>query len=104
MTDETTTQSQAMWPISNFSFQVKWGDKYLAFQEVSGLASESQILDYRTANNSTFSTVKMTRMAKMSNIMLKRGGFPYDNPTWDWLTKFKMTRRHPREPYNLFAE
>jgi len=47
MADDGSAQSAATWPLVKFSFQVKWDDKELIFQEVTGLSSETQVIEYR---------------------------------------------------------
>ncbi len=47
MADDGSAQSTEVWPMPKFYFQVKWDDKELAFQEVSGLDSEAQVIEYR---------------------------------------------------------
>ncbi|MEP3891339.1 MAG: phage tail protein [Hellea sp.] len=90
MADDGSEQSKATWPLPKFYFSVKWDDKEVAFQEVSGLDIEVQELEYRAGNNKVFSTSKMPGMKKYSNITLKKGVFKGDNTMFDWLTEIKM--------------
>jgi folate-dependent tRNA-U54 methylase TrmFO/GidA len=41
MADDNSAQSKDTWPLVKFSFQVKWDDQELIFQEVTGLSSET---------------------------------------------------------------
>ncbi|MGH2645286.1 MAG: phage tail protein, partial [Chitinophagaceae bacterium] len=59
MADDGSQQSQATWPLVKFAFRVKWDKDELIFQEVTGLTSETQIIEYRGGNSTDFSTVKM---------------------------------------------
>lgn len=75
-----------------FRFSVDLGSdhKDVAFQEVSGLDSETQVIEYRHSNSPEFSTIKMPGIAKSSNVSMKRGVFVNDNLFWDWYDKIKM--------------
>ncbi|GFE50684.1 phage tail protein [Roseobacter cerasinus] len=90
MADDGSAQTQAIWPLPKFHFQVKWDDTELAFQEVSGLDIESEPIEYRAGNNPVFSTIKMPGMIKTSNITMKKGVFVKDNAIWDWFSEIKM--------------
>ena len=90
MADDGSAQSQTVWPLPKFHFQVKWDDTELAFQEVSGLDAESEPLEYRAGNSPVFSKVKMPGMLKYSNISMKKGVFVKDNAIFDWFAEIKM--------------
>ncbi len=90
MADDGASQSQTVWPLVKFSFQVKWDDAELIFQEVTGLSSETQVLEYRGGNNKIFSTVKMPGVQKFGNVTLKKGIFKGDKALWDKYNAIKM--------------
>lgn len=79
-----------VWPLPKFYFQVKVGDAQIAFQEVSGLDAEAQVIEYRHGNSPEFSTIKMPGIKKYGNVTCKKGVFAKDNGLWDWFTKIKM--------------
>lgn len=79
-----------VWPLPKFYFQVKLGDTEGAFQEVSGLDMEAQVIEYRHGNSPDFSTIKMPGIKKYSNVTLKKGVFKGDKSFWDWFNKIKM--------------
>ncbi len=79
-----------VWPLPKFYFQVKIADKEGAFQEVSGLDTEAQVIEYRHGNSKEFSTIKMPGIKKSSNVTLKKGVFKGDKSYWDWFNKIKM--------------
>lgn len=79
-----------VWPLPKFYFQVKLGDTEVAFQEVSGLDIEAQIIEYRHGNSKEFSTIKMPGIKKSGNVTLKKGVFVKDNAFWDWFNQIKM--------------
>ena len=80
------------WPMPKFRFSVDWGTikTNIAFQEVSGLEAETQVIEYRDSNSKTFSTVKMPGIAKYGNVTMKRGVFANDNIFWTWYNQIKM--------------
>ncbi len=81
----------SVWPLPKFYFSVDIGDQTdLPFQEVSGLDTETQAIEYRAGNNKVFSTIKMPGIAKFSNVTLKKGIFVKDNKFWDWYAKIKL--------------
>jgi phage tail-like protein len=90
MADDGSAQSAATWPLVKFSFQVKWDDAELIFQEVTGLSSETQVIEYRGGNSKVYSTVKMPGIQKFGNITLKKGIFKGDKTLWDKYNLIKM--------------
>ena len=50
----------AVWPLPKFYFKVTLGsqDNTTSFQEVSGLDTETQPIEYRHGDNKLFSTIK----------------------------------------------
>jgi phage tail-like protein len=86
------------WPMPKFRFEVDLGSelKGVAFQEVSGMDVENQIIEYRKSNSPLFSTEKMPGIAKYGNITMKRGVFVNDNTFWKWhdeITRNTIQRR-----------
>lgn len=80
-----------IWPLPKFFFKVTLGDQgEIPFQEVSGLDSETQVIEYRAGNSKVFSTIKMPGIAKVGNITLKKGIFVKDNKFWTWYNTIKM--------------
>ena len=74
MADETgKEQSKTTWPLLKFAFKVKIGDTEMLFQEVAGLNSETQVIEYRAGTSKTFLTGKIPGIKKYENITLKRG-------------------------------
>lgn len=75
-----------------FRFEVDFGTQLqkIAFQEVSGMDKEVQIIEYRASNSALFSTIKMPGIAKYGNVTMKRGIFVNDNSFWDWMDQIKM--------------
>lgn len=95
MADDGSAQSETVWPIPKFHFEVKWdggagADMVASFQEISGLDTEAQPIEYRAGNSPVFSTIKMPGIVKTSNVTLKKGIFKSDNKFYDWYAKIKM--------------
>lgn len=82
----------ATWPLPKFRFEVDFGTalKGIAFQEVSGMEVESQVIEYRKSNSPLFSIEKMPGMVKYGNVTMKRGIFVNDNAFWSWHSEIKM--------------
>ena len=81
------SEENAIWPMPKFHFEVDLGDelKKVAFQEVSGMDVENQIIEYRHSNSKLFSTIKMPGIVKYGNITMKplrspQGRFPGSRP------------------------
>lgn len=91
MADDGSKQGTT-WPMPKFRFEVDLGPelKGVAFQEVSGMDLETQIIEYRHGDNKLFSTEKMPGIAKYGNITMKRGIFVNDNSFWNWHSEIKM--------------
>lgn len=82
----------AVWPLPKFYFRVRLGsqDSTVSFQEVSGLDTETQPIEYRHGDNPQFSTIKMPGISKVGNVTLKKGIFVNDNNFWKWYDAIKM--------------
>ena len=89
MADDGSAQSTSTWPLPRFHFEVKWADRVMSFQEVSGLDAEAQTIEYRHGDSAQFSVLKMPGLQKYSDITLKKGVFKSDNKFWDWFNEIK---------------
>ena len=78
--------AEAQWPIPKFHFRVEWAGNDIGFQEVTGLAMETQFIEYRAGNDPTFLTQKIPGLKKHGTITLKKGLFHHDNAFWDWFS------------------
>ncbi|MCJ8272308.1 MAG: phage tail protein [Psychrosphaera sp.] len=95
MADDGSAQSETVWPMPKFYFEVKFDggtgtEMVSSFQEISGLDVEAQIIEYRAGDNKVFSTVKMPGIIKSGNVTLKKGIFIKDNKFFDWYANIKM--------------
>lgn len=81
-----------MWPLPTFYFSVTFGsqENTVSFQEVSGLDTETQPIEYRHGDNKLFSTIKMPGLAKTGNVVLKKGIFVNNDKFKEWHEAIKM--------------
>lgn len=90
MADDGSAQSTTLWPLAKFTFEVKWDDAVMRFQEVSGLDVQAQPIEYRHGNSPQFSVIKMPGIKKYSDVTMKKGVFKNDNQILDWFNQTKM--------------
>ena len=84
-------KQESPWPVPKFHFKATIGDKgEIAFQEVSGLDAEYDIIEYRAGNSVDFSTVKMPGLRKGSDVTMKKGMFKDDTALYDYFNEVKM--------------
>jgi phage tail-like protein len=95
MADDGSSQSQTLWPLAKFSFQVKWDSFVILFHEASGLDEEAQPIEFRHGKSALFNPAKMPGLKKFGNITLKRGVITSDNAFWVWLDNFKTNKTKP---------
>src|SRR4051794_10662395 len=94
MATDNGSAQDVTWPMPKFRFQVDFGTTAslmgIAFQEVSGLDTETQVIEYRHSNSKLFSTIKMPGITKYGNVTMKRGVFATDYTFWTWYNQIKM--------------
>ncbi|TNE54001.1 MAG: phage tail protein [Bacteroidetes bacterium] len=91
MMSDGSTQDN-IWPLPKFHFEVSLGsqDSTTSFQEISGLETETQVIEYRHGDSKQFSTIKMPGISKVGNVTLKKGIFVKDNKFYDWYKNISM--------------
>jgi phage tail-like protein len=87
MADDGSSQGATAWPMPKFFFRVQWGSQLLSFQEVSGLETEAQAIEYRHGDSKQFSTTKMPGLKKVGNVTMKKGAFKNDPGSLSWFDK-----------------
>ena len=71
-------------PYKGFNFLVEIdGITVGAFAEVTGLSSETEVIEYRTGSDKLNSVRKLPGLTKYANIVLKRG-ITQDRQLWHW--------------------
>ncbi len=79
------------WPLPKFYFSVQLGDdKTVSFQEVTGLESETQPIEYRHGNSPVFAPLKMPGLQKVGNVTLRKGIFVTDAKLWEWYNEIRL--------------
>ena len=98
MADETGKVENEIWPMPKFFFKVSWGSATIKFSEVSGLDTESQIIEYRHDDSKIFNPIKMPGIMKVGNVTMKRGVFVGDTKYLDWYNQIQLnTINHRRK-------
>jgi phage tail-like protein len=79
------------WPLPKFYFSVTLGDDDgVSFQEVDGLDSETQVIEYRHGDSPVFYPIKMPGLGRVGNVTMRKGIFVNDSKFWDWYNEIKM--------------
>jgi len=74
-------------PYGQFNFLIEVeGVTVGGFSEVSGLTTDTNIIEYREGNEQFGTTRKLPGLMKYNNIVLKRG-YTQDQKLWDWRKK-----------------
>lgn len=89
MADDGSAQGR-VWPLPKFYFTVESDSLGVChFQEVSGLDTESEILEYRDGDSPVFSSNRMPGMRH--NVTLKKGVLEGDHTRfYDWFGEIKI--------------
>jgi phage tail-like protein len=74
-------------PYGQFNFLVEIdGVIQAGFSEVSGLSTDTNIIEYREGNEQHGTTRKLPGLMKYANVVLKRG-YTANKSLWDWRKK-----------------
>ncbi len=85
------------WPLPKFYFSVQLGDdKDVIFQEVTGLQTETKVIEYRHGNSPIFSPIKMPGLSSVGNVTMKKGIFAKDTKFFDWYLEIKKRESFKR--------
>lgn len=76
--------AEELWPVPKFHFSVEWAGNDIGFQEVTGLEMETQFIEYRPGDDTTYITQKIPGLKKHGNITLKKGVYDGDDAFWAW--------------------
>ena len=80
-----------VWPLPKFYFTVQLGDdSSVNFQEVDGLQSETQVIEYRHGNSPIFYPIKMPGLGRVGNVTMRKGIFVNDQKFWAWYSEIKL--------------
>lgn len=86
MSGEGSSQN-SNWPLPKFHFEVSFGSEVWRFQEVSGLESEVEVLEYRHGKSKQLGVFKMPGLPKYTDATLKKGVFTGDTRLFNWYNK-----------------
>lgn len=90
-TDTTGAEQDNPWPVPKFHFKVTFGGVgTIDFQEVSGLDSEHDVIEYRAGSWQPWSTVKQPGLRKSSDVTFKKGMFNKDSTLFDYFMSVTM--------------
>lgn len=78
---------EGMWPVNRFHFQVEIDGSEISFQEVTGLESQTEVIEYRHGDSEIFSPTKSAGLVKTSNLVLKKGVFHDDEESLELFKK-----------------
>ena len=88
---------EILWPLPKFYFSVQLGDdKDVTFQDVTGLQTETKVIEYRHGNSPLFSTIKMPGLSSVGNVTMKKGIFAKDTKFFDWYLETKKRESFKR--------
>jgi phage tail-like protein len=80
-----------IWPLPKFYFSVLFDNGVTgSFQEVSGLETETKVIEYRHGDSNVFSPIKMPGLARVGNVTLRKGIFVGDVGFWNWYDQIQM--------------
>ncbi|HXJ41899.1 MAG TPA: phage tail protein [Bryobacteraceae bacterium] len=74
--------STTTWPLAKFYFKVQMGSLYANFQEVTGLESETKVIEYRGGGSALFSPTKQKGLSSVGNVTMRKGIFANDTAFW----------------------
>jgi len=74
------------YPHTKNHFRVEWGGTNIGFMEVSGLAIEIDVVEYREGSSPESSARKMPGSKKFSDVVLKRGIVNNDDDFYRWIS------------------
>jgi phage tail-like protein len=90
MAEDRMTESDPVYPLPTFHFQVEWDAEVMSFQEVTGLDMESQPIEYRSGDSPVFSPVNIPALKMTGIVTLRKGVLNSDNKFLDWFNQIKM--------------
>jgi len=95
MLDDASAQSETLWPLPKFCFEVKWDKAVIHFQEAFGLHPEVQPIESHHGDKTIFSWLRMPSLQKFGNVTMKRGVFTSDNQGRAWFNEMTMNAVKP---------
>ncbi|MCJ8291334.1 MAG: phage tail protein [Flavobacteriales bacterium] len=85
------------YPMVGFHYLVNAGFSQVSFSEVSGLDTETEVIEYRHSASPEYNKIKMPGMQKFANVTLKRGIMKADNEFYTWLNTTSLNTVERRD-------
>jgi phage tail-like protein len=80
-----------IWPLAKFYFSVTFDNGVVgSFQEVTGLETETKVIEYRHGDNPVFYPIKMPGLGRVGNVTLRKGIFVGDVGFWNWYNQISL--------------
>jgi phage tail-like protein len=80
------------WAQSTVSFRATlFGNVAVPFQQVAGLDSGTQNVEYRQPSGPAFSPVTMPALGSVGDVTLRSGVFANDAAFWSWVDSIRMS-------------
>ena len=84
-------EQDQFWPLPKFYFSVDIGDMTdLPFQEVSGIDTGAEVIEYRHGNSRVHSMIKLPGLGTGTDITMKKGVFTRDNQFYEWISRINL--------------
>lgn len=93
--------AMAQEPLPKFYFTVSGPGFSTTAQEVDGLESEVQEIEYRQSNSPNFYPIKMLGIGQVGNITLRKMVVTNDADFWDYYDKTNNPHNHKRATYTI---
>ncbi len=77
-------------PLPKFSFSVQIAGRTATFQDVTGLESEAQVIEYRHGDSPSFYPIRMPGLGTVRNVTKRKGVLVNDAGLWAWFSQIKM--------------
>jgi phage tail-like protein len=87
---DTGKKEGSFWPLPRFYFEVEWANITFAVQEITGLDSKTQPIEYRHSNAPIFAPIKMPGISRVQDVVIKKGIFVKDDRFYKWYSQIKM--------------
>ena len=71
-------------PLPVFHFSVDWGGSRIGFTEVSGLAEEVSVIEYREGSSPSTAPIRIPGLKSPGSVTLRRGMSSGDNELFAW--------------------
>ena len=86
--DNDNPDQSAVWVPPKFHFQVQWDGMDMSFQEVSGLDTKTESIEYRQGASSLRSP-KLSGIKLFKTVTMKKGIFTADEKFWNFFNQIK---------------